>query len=815
VDRADGRFLFAKLYMDSLRSKQTLRHIQDALDSFPDNLDMIYEDALQRIKDQKNREDRALGMKTLSRVFCARRPLSLAELQHALAVEPGESDFDEYMDYDREDVLAACAGLINIDTDENAVRLVHLTLQTYLDFVSEKWIPRSEIEMAQVCLTYLNYDAFAEPCHNKDFEDRRKKYPLIAYASQYFGAHFGDAGRDPDLEAAALHLVSDPHRVAAYVQAAWFTDHRGSFSWDLRRGIDGLHVCAWLGLDKIIDELIDQGADVDVQETTFGQTPLMYASRAGHTETVRKLLNSSASVNIVSGRGRTTLFEAVAEDHEEVVELLLDQEQLDINAINPRESNRTVLMLAAHLGLFSVFDRLIEHPRTKNVININQRDSSGSTALSIATAKGHYLMVESLLHITGIEVNLQDNLAGRTALTLAAERNNTVLVELLLDSGADPMLPDKQGGGTALHRAVDYNCMAVIELIIQRKIDLKVVDNDGRGLLHSASTNGWPDMVRLLVNNGLKPNDQDKNGLTPLHDGSRAGNDNVTRTLLELGADRSIPDEFGRTARNVAWQYGNIEIMNALDGKKETETDVLSTIPQPEKLPGWSLSKLGLKDLIEQAIASGHNRLSEVEPISNDNALHHAVHGNHLDILKMLLTSHTLAVDDANAYHRTPLHLAAIDGNLEATIQLINANADLDLEDRWAGTPLFIAQINQHSPLAIALVEGGAKINSEKIDVQKLLFAAIQLGNIQAVEILLNKGANILNRNAEGLTPLQVAKEADQGEIMQLLVMAKTFNGRGNNVSLKESGEVEDMMPVMSPETEHRFVPFRSRPIVI
>ena len=50
VDRADGRFLLARLYLDSLRSKQTLRHIQETLDSFPADLNDIYAEAIQRIR---------------------------------------------------------------------------------------------------------------------------------------------------------------------------------------------------------------------------------------------------------------------------------------------------------------------------------------------------------------------------------------------------------------------------------------------------------------------------------------------------------------------------------------------------------------------------------------------------------------------------------------------------------------------------------------------------------------------------------------------------------------------------------------------
>jgi ankyrin repeat protein len=813
VERADGRFLFAKLYLDSLKSKQTKRQIQEALESFPDSLEKIYEEALQRIRKQKHREDRVLGMKTLSRVFCARRHLSLAELQHALAVEPGEDDFDQDMDYLMEDILASCAGLITIDAKGVAVRFVHLTLQTYLDSTYEKWIPQAEIEMTQICLSYLLYDVFTEPCDNASFDQRRQNYPFIAYASQEWGTHVRNAGPDPDVEAAALQIVSDPHRVAAYVQAAWFTDNRGSSSWDCRRGIEGLHVCAWLGLSKLIDVLLQKRSDVDAQESTYGQTPLMYACRAGHVETVQKLLTMSASVNIVSGRGRTALLEAVAEGRDEVVELLLDKEELDVNVQNIKKSNQTALMLATDLGYSSIVDMLIEHPHHPN-IDINQQNSDGLTALFLASAKNHYYVVESLLRKPGIKVNLQDFISRRAALFVAAERDNCAIVELLLENGADPMLRDAQGGGTALHRAADHNCMSVIKLMIERKIDLSCVDDDRRGLVHSAAANGWPDVIRLLVDNGLSPVARDKHGLTPLHDASRAGKDHVTKTLLSLGADPTITDSYDRTPTKVAWQYGHVKIMNILEGKDESDDDALKSIPAPEHLPGWSMAKLGIKDLVEHAITSRQTRLTEVEPISHDNALHHSVHGNHLDILRMLLESQMISPNDVNRYRRTPLHLAAM-GHLELSTEMLKHGAKVNLEDLWGKTPLSIAQTNQHYAIAIALIEADATIDPQKIQVQQLFFAAIQLGSVKSVQALLANGANILDRNPEGLTPRQVAKGANQGEILQLLMTTPSVVYAAHSEPSSKPTEMEELMPVVSPEAEHRFVPFRSRPIVL
>ena len=82
--------------------------------------------------------------------------------------------------------------------------------------------------MANVCLTDLNFDAFSEPC--LEVEDlSADRYPFIAYASQYWGDHVREArfDIDPHIQSAAMWIVNEPHRLGAYIQAAWFTDITG------------------------------------------------------------------------------------------------------------------------------------------------------------------------------------------------------------------------------------------------------------------------------------------------------------------------------------------------------------------------------------------------------------------------------------------------------------------------------------------------------------------------------------------------------------------------------------------------------------
>jgi len=59
-----------------------------------DAYDQAYEDAKERITEQ-DADRKGLPNKVLSWITCAKRPLITAELQHAIAVKAGKSEFDE------------------------------------------------------------------------------------------------------------------------------------------------------------------------------------------------------------------------------------------------------------------------------------------------------------------------------------------------------------------------------------------------------------------------------------------------------------------------------------------------------------------------------------------------------------------------------------------------------------------------------------------------------------------------------------------------------------------------------------------------
>ena len=831
TQKANGRFLYARLYMDSLKTKSNPVTLRKALKTFPDSIDDIYKEGMQRIQaqepDVRKRAYRVLGMITRTR-----RPLGLQELQHALAAVylTGEEDMTEddisYAIDQPKTILDSTSALVILEEDETQVRLVHRSLEDYLHIEenTKKWFPNAEIEISNACMTYLDLVLPRKRCNDDYYVSKKSRFPYLQYASQYWGDHVRNASCYPastaDVQQAAMRLMNNSQHLEACMQAAWCTNPGGHDTWDVWRGVDRLHVCAWYGLSSILSAMNVDKSLVDRIEPKYGQTPLMYACRKGHPDVVRQLLRLGASQRKTSARGRNALFEAVLGHHSshktsllethskhgEVVDILVCEmaQDLDINMTHNQERDRTALMLAANLGHLGMVETMLKHPDVK----LDLQDQNGMTALYLAAREDHYEVVQVLLDAEA-SIDIVDFHAGRSPLRCAAERDLDEMVDLLLQYGAEPELKDREGG-TATLRAVNRGAIKALEKMMEHDVDLRCTDEVGQSLLHGAARNGYDEIVRLLLGDRsqkekrLHPEVQDTYRMTPLHEAARNGKEVIVSILLENGADASLKDEFNRTPYTVAWQYGHQKIMQMLE--KSSSGDQAAASLDEERSPVWSIVRRKRTDLVANAIQTRIGDLHFPEPCTENSALHVAIEENEPDILSMLLETKVLPVDRPNRVKRTPLHTAALVGDTYAAKCLIDFDANIDLKDRWNDEALFLAQSNQHVDVMLILIEAGAFVDKKKIDLKRLFFFAVEQGNVAAAQILIEKhGVDRSMQNADGVRPLQIAIAADDEDMVMLLRSASTVNF--SDIAIN-TPEVKQMGDGRTP-----FVPFRSRPI--
>jgi hypothetical protein len=109
--------------MDSLVGKLNARQVRAALENLPEGMDGTYDEAMERVEQQDDRR-KQLARRVLSWITYAVRPLSVKELQHALAVMPDTTKLDPDDITDDEILTSICAGLVVIDEERNVIGLV-------------------------------------------------------------------------------------------------------------------------------------------------------------------------------------------------------------------------------------------------------------------------------------------------------------------------------------------------------------------------------------------------------------------------------------------------------------------------------------------------------------------------------------------------------------------------------------------------------------------------------------------------------------------------------------------------------------------
>ena len=241
-----SRFLLADLHLRSLinvrPSQKAVREALKALKTGPSATTDAFENAMKRINDQP-KETSLMAMRTLLLLTYARRPLTVDELRHALAVEADEQDekFDPDNVPEMEDVLPSCAGLVVVQSRQGAaesstttsletrsfltfesgngpslssdgnisgyvdgaiVQLVHKSFQDYLSLTKSQWFPHAESIMAAICRAYISACEDIESTTDRHFLD---------YAKSRWGYHHLKAEADSKTTDMDSHSKSFDH----------------------------------------------------------------------------------------------------------------------------------------------------------------------------------------------------------------------------------------------------------------------------------------------------------------------------------------------------------------------------------------------------------------------------------------------------------------------------------------------------------------------------------------------------------------------------------------------------------------------------
>ncbi|KAE8131477.1 hypothetical protein BDV38DRAFT_275887 [Aspergillus pseudotamarii] len=689
---AQCSFIIAQAWLQNLLERDTEPGDDEKLLCFLDNIPVepltaYLNERIAKLKRYKKASELRVAFTTLTLVMSACQPLTLPQLQHALALKSPSGQVVESNLADRVFILKSTNGLITIeigDESHSFVYFFHSTLRTiFAGSGHHPFLRRAEYKMAKVCLKYLQDEQSLKHYENIT------AYPFLSYALEFWGDHVRKA-HDVRIEKAALQFLNDPVRFARLTQEAAKCGPKGS-EW-IHEAMDILHLCAWFGLTNLVTLLIAENHDVAIRDHKYSRTPLRYACIKGHDETVKELLKHNtpveeeAVVDAMCGLTCANHLQSEQERRRKIVEGLLETGNIDVNTRLGAKS-RTMLTLAVGHGHYDFVKVFLSH----KLIDVDAQDLNGCSALSFAVYSEE-----------GVPIDSFDAVADHVYIPRCELFNDICyeeyrcqgLVKLLLQQGANPNVRDNASNST-LVLAIRLGALDTVETLLKcQRLDLQAE----KELIHTASAMGHPEIIRLLhsalsqTNNihVYNINARDERGLTPLHYASlsrcaRAGE--VTEVLVELGADPSLTDARGCTPYMMASLLQHVQVIEALQSKPTSHNSETRSM---QDLPALTLAKHGHWALLQEIITIGRADLTYKCMLTGDTLLHMATAANETDILRLLLIKSKLRSDGTvNEQGHTPLHLAR---SVEIAKLLVEYGYQVDAVDFNNNTPLDIAR---------------------------------------------------------------------------------------------------------------------------
>lgn len=353
------------------------------------------------------------------------------------------------------------------------------------------------------------------------------------------------------------------------------------------------------------------------------------------------------------------------------------------------------------------------HLTAEHAVALGDRDALRSILAQGGTSDLSALLPPAVqredLETTGIllEHGANPNLVKEgeeSALCLAADRGNRAMVQLLLERGADPNC-EGLDGHLPLAVACRQGHLEIAELLTAHGAS---VNPSGQVTmpLRSALLTQKPEMVRFLLTQGADVNQQDEMGL-PLLTIALKDLPSVVPDLLHRGAMVNPRAAMEPSYLNSRGRLPTQPLMAALWYAPRYEQTLLkagATLGSDRDLILVAAANQGRLDLLPKLLAYGAN--INGADIDGETALTQAI--VHCPEAVSMLLEKGAAPNVVTRAQRTPLQLAALMGNPDATHLLLARHVDVNFRTPRGHTALFYARKHHATPVIALLESAGA-----------------------------------------------------------------------------------------------------------
>jgi ankyrin repeat protein len=384
------------------------------------------------------------------------------------------------------------------------------------------------------------------------------------------------------------------------------------------------------------------------------------------TKTIRLL--PKQSIEARSSTGLTALFQAIDYHDHDLVSALLDvfPELVTEPLLQPDDPNTYTFPL--HFAIEAAArrnceDSLIIPQRIANSSTLLLKDNKDRTVLHIAATTDNDRFTRWLIS-KGVDIDARNHL-GCSPLLISRSTCNTLV---LLQGGAKKTLTD-WGGLNAIHYSCRRGAASQLITLLEAGVDWNLKDNSSSTPLHYSVCSRSKPCVEKLISKKANLDAQDRHGDIPLHLAVNFGLPELVNLLLQNGADLHIKNGKGLTAAIAAILSNSFEVIDLV---LNHQFGMLAPRPNFSDI---------LRSMLHRCAADGSGKMIQ----------HFLTHER--------VFSRLDANSDENG--ESPLHSAAMTGNVETARVLIANGAILDAPDVQGVTPLLRACYSK-SPSRVA-----------------------------------------------------------------------------------------------------------------
>jgi ankyrin repeat protein len=522
------------------------------------------------------------------------------------------------------------------------------------------------------------------------------------------------------------------------------------------------------------------------------------AARRGEVKTLAALLARGAELDSLDDEGYTALFRAVDNGREEAA-LYLAGKGAQVDRTGP--ALPTPLLIAALRGDVSVVRALLDRGANANIevnlapivrtdtwrstryteaVRVLEKKIPGLTfittretvtPLCLAPTGGRVEVAAALVE-HGANVNFANKTSG-TPLTYAAKRGASQFVELLLRKGADPRnhVDDVRNAAEA---GGDSDTVVLIANALKSRAPNEALS---RRLLKAVSLNQY-EMVGALIYKGADVNYTNERGETPILGASA----DIARLLVDNGAKPDItpPKGYGKPPFWRAVDTGSLELLEVLASKgiRQERLDSLLIYAAQRgqtKIAQWLLARGANPNARDDA---GHNALVYALLESQD------------EVAEVLRKAGSATITPDKTKVENPLFHALEKHELARLKLLLERGIDPNWTDSSGYTPLGKAVGPIHNdrqigakwlPAATLLLEHGAKADPSVAGFQHIpvIYHAIEAGDLAVLKLMVQNGADPDEEFPPG--PLFKAIQFGEPDIVQYLLERKVSLDRKDN----------------------------------